>query len=215
MATEIASISSHPVRLGYITKLEADPSNPSLIAYQIFQKRGYALDFLISGLNVEVVCVDGLQRSQLEVRMNIMARHPNFRFFDLAFSGNNLGIVEKAANGDRTGAEVQRYIPGAELISLAELDIKGGLVLAYNRTELFFERYQKQRLSELADSRSLTHRTNEWDVRMQGIVGRAGDSDREMVRAGRRRLDVEPISPERISVIVSSLVDKTEAFLTT
>lgn len=131
--TTLRRITTRVVPPDYVAEIEADPSNPLFIAYQIFQGRNYNLKFLSEGTKLKVLCSDQLQRNDLKLRIGIIRKHPDFRFLYEAFDANRnlfmLEPLEKIASGDRTNLEVQKFIPDAELISLEEPDLRAGLAL--------------------------------------------------------------------------------------
>ena len=159
---------------------------------------------------VDFFCDDPVQVANLNLRIGTVGIMPDFRFLNHPYrQKQDFGIIEKIVQGRVMDQDVQSKIPGAQLITLNEEDKKGVLARAYVRVEADLEK-------------AITHPVESYVEMSKGFFSykyreswEVPDLEKELeeIRGKRHGLGVEPMSPDRLREIVSSLVDRVEGLL--
>jgi hypothetical protein len=194
---------------GFITKVAKNDHNPELHLYHILYQRGFNLEFndVIKQGDVayqEIKCPNLSEQFRIDLRTSITQKLPDYRFLYYCYQ-TYIPELEAIMIGNFHNSSI------AELncLNLSDRDKKAGLAMAYLHKEDWIQKY-------IGGVRG-NHGVGEYNVQYIGndpegeITSQLNELNQ--LRAKRQALEVPPLTRQRISFLVSGLLNRTEKFI--
>lgn len=201
---------------GSIDQVFQNEYNPIFAAFEIFSKNGFPIEYVTpkdqtekSHGYMEAVCTDSLQRTRLLRRYRILNSTTDFAFLKDAYAGNILEVMLAASDIQSDPVTIEQ-IMGKRILTdrliINNDDLRRGLAMS---TVIRSDKYAR----ELEDFKQEYH-----DLIEQGddkaIISLANSRRiNKEIETKIKRLNLDPISPKRITEIVEVLISRVEQFL--